>query len=290
MKKPIIKTFIPLSAVAAVFGLAPGAYAATSPVFSATFPASWNGTGTTVTDQSGAGNIGFQSGTVNATYSTTAVPSWATAGTGSMALGPGTAGIKVTPTALLNNTAVGSAGGFTYNIDFLWSGTDSTAFGHVQKLIDYAGTESLQLVTTPSGTATLEMVMDPGDTSANSSEQVVASTTVAQNTWYDVSLRFLTSGQVGSDLVGTASLWLDTTGSNPTLVSAGSAIKGLYGDSLARPIGIGEFGYGHTTSIIGLSGDIYDASIQLGAIPEPSTLGLGVLGGFGMMLFRRRKS
>src|ERR1035441_2271157 len=102
MKKPIIKAFTPMSAVAAVFGLAASANAAI-PLFQATFPASWNGTGTTGGDQSGGGNTGFQSGT--ATYTTATVPPGALAGTGSMALG-GAGGIKVTPTALLNNPSV----------------------------------------------------------------------------------------------------------------------------------------------------------------------------------------
>ena len=57
---------------------------ARSPVFNAAFPASWNGTGTTVTDLSGANNTGFQSGT--ASFTTAAVPPGALAGTGSMAL------------------------------------------------------------------------------------------------------------------------------------------------------------------------------------------------------------
>ena len=153
-KKHSQKSLVPASALAAGFALAAaGAQAQETPLFSATFPASWNGTGTTVTDQSSAGNSGFQSGT--ATYTTAAVPPTAAAGTGSMALA-GAGGIKVTPDALLNNTTVASDGGFTYNIDFLWNGTDSSSFSHLEKLIDYAGTESLQLVT-GTGSATLEM-------------------------------------------------------------------------------------------------------------------------------------
>jgi hypothetical protein len=63
---------------------------------------------------------------------------------------------------------------------------------------------------------------------------------------------------------------------------------------LNRPIGIGEFGYGHTTSIIGLNGDIYNASVDLGVapVPEPSSLALGVLsglGGIGMLWNTRRR-
>ncbi|HVM47097.1 MAG TPA: PEP-CTERM sorting domain-containing protein [Candidatus Acidoferrum sp.] len=289
MKKPTIRTFTPISAVAAVFGLAASSANAQN-VFTANFPASWAGTGTVVTDQGTPSNTGAMTGSTR-NYSTTAVPSWAAAGTGSLDLPSRTAGgIKVTPDQLLNNAAVLSAGGFTYNIDFLWNGTDSTQFTHIQKLIDYAGTESLQLVTTASGTATLEMTMNASDNSTVGNEQVVASTTINQNTWYDVSMRFNVSGQVGSDPVGIASLLIDTTGSNPTLVSAGSGMKGQYGDDYNRPIAIGEFGYGVSTSLIGLAGDIYSAQILLGAIPEPSTVALGALGGFAALLLRRRKS
>lgn len=277
MKKPIVKTFTPVSAVAAVFGLAASVVQAqTTPVFHADFPASWNGTSTTVTDQYGTSNVGFQSGT--ASYTTAAVPPGALAGTGSMALS-GVGGIKVTPTALLNNSAVATAGGFTYSIDFLWNGTDATGFGHTQKLIDYAGTESLQLVTT-SGSASLQMAF----TDDLGSSAPVVSTTISPNIWYNVTLTFGNTSMVGSDVAGTANLYVDGS-----LVSSASATKGTFGDGQNRPIGIGEFGYGHTTSIIGLYGDIYDASIQLGAVPEPSTLALGALGGLGMLL-RRRKS
>ncbi len=276
MKKRSLKTFTPVSAVAAVFGLAAGAHADSVPVFKANFPASWNGTGTTVVDQSGAGNVGFQSGT--ASYTTAAVPSGAAAGTGSMALA-GVGGIKVTPTGLLNNTAIANGGGFMYSIDFLWDGTDSTSFSHTQKLIDYAGTESLQLITA-SGSAALQMTF-ANDTGV---ESIPVSTTISPNTWYSVQLTFDSSGNslVNGDISGIASLFV-----NGSLVSSASATKGTYGDSLNRPIGIGEFGYGHTTSIIGLYGDIYDASITL--VPEPSMLSLGVLGGLSL-LFRRRKS
>ena len=116
MKKHVLKTFVPVSAVAAVFGMAaPATHANIIPIFEANFPASWNGTGTTVTDQSVpvTTNVGFQSGTTHATYTTAVVPPGALAGTGSMAL-DGVAGIKVTPTALLNNTAIANAGGFSY--------------------------------------------------------------------------------------------------------------------------------------------------------------------------------
>jgi hypothetical protein len=281
-KKGSLKKLTPIPAAAAVLALAASAaHAQTTPVFSATFPASWSGTGTAVTDQSSAGNTGFQSGT--ATYTTTAVPSGSAVGTGSMALN-GVGGIKVTGAGafpvdgLLSNTVVAADGGFTYNVDFLWNGTSSSSFSGAQKLIDYAGTESLQLVASSGTSATLEMnfANDAGV------ESTPVGTTILPNTWYNVTLAFNTEGNslVGGDISGLAGLYV-----NGNLVSLGAATKGTYGDHLARPIGIGEFGYGHTTSIIGLYGDIYNASIDLGAapVPEPSTLALSLLGGFGVM-------
>jgi hypothetical protein len=270
-KKSAQKAFAPVSAMTAGIALvAVGAQAQTTPVFTATFPASWNGTGTTVTDQSSAGNTGYQSG--SATYDTTDVPPGAAGGTGSMSL-TGTGGIKITPDALLANPTVAANGGFTYTIDFLWNGS-TTSFG-TQKLVDYAGTESLELDSLTAGTsATLDMTFG----SDSGSESTPVSTTIVPNTWYDVTMAFDTAGNslVNGDISGIASLYV-----NGSLVSSAAATKGTYGDSLDRPIAIGELGYGHTTSIVGLAGDIYSASIELGVVPEPSTMALGLLGGLG---------
>jgi hypothetical protein len=290
-KNGSLKRYAPMPAAAAVLAMAAsGAHAQTTPVFDATFPASWNDTSTTVSDLSSADSTGYQSGT--ATYSTTAVPPGAAAGTGSMAL-TGTGGIKVTgngttlPTdAILNNTAVAADGGFTYNIDFLWNG-GTTSYG-TQKLIDYAGTESLELDSVTANTsATLDMQFG-SDTGA---ETEAVSYAIAPNTWYDVTMTFNTSGNVlGStgDISGIADLYV-----NGVLVSSGSATKGTYGDDLDRPIAIGELAYGHTTSIVGLDGDIYSASVELGVapVPEPSSEVLSLLGGFAAfgMIWRSRR-
>jgi len=277
MKKNNIKTFTPISAVAAVFGLAASsAYAQTTPVFEYNFPASWNGTGTVITDVSAGGNNGHTVGTLALDA---AVPPGALAGTQSILTTAGAA--LTTANALLNNTSIFTAGGFTYNLSFMWNGTDSTSFGHTQKLLDYAGTESLQLVTT-SGSASLQMTF-ANDLGA---ESTAVSTTVLPNTWYHVQLSFDATSMVGGDVTGTAIMQVN---GGPLLL--GNATKGTYGDTLNRPIGVGQLGanFGY---LVGFKGDIYDPSVSLGAslVPEPSTLALGAVGGLGMVFLRRRKA
>src|ERR1035438_10127326 len=125
MKKPIIKTFIPFSAVAAVFGLAASVgHAQTTPVFEYNFPASWNGTGTTITDQSTGGHNGFSVGTLALAA---AVPPGAPGGAQSVNTSAG--GILTSANGLLNNSTIFGDGGFTYNVSFMWNGTDSSSFG-----------------------------------------------------------------------------------------------------------------------------------------------------------------
>ncbi len=260
MKGHITRTFASISAVAAAFWLAASiAGAQTTPVFEYDFPASWNGTGGTVTDVSSGSN----NGKTNSTPSLDPAPPGAPGGALSVDTSAG--GIVTNALQLLNNSAVAAAGGFTMSCSFMWNGTDLTSFAHTQKLIDYAGTESLQLVTT-TGSASLQMAF--ADDLGN--ESVPVATNILPNTWYGVTLDFGNTSLTGTgnqDVAGTASLFL-----NGSLVSQAPAIKGTSGDGLDRPIGVGELGspFGY---LVGFKGDIYNPSVSLG-VPEPSTLAL----------------
>ncbi len=271
-----------MSAVVAGMALAAaGAHAQT--VFNYNFPASWNGTGggagTAITDLSPAGNNGLSDGTISLAA---AIPPGAPGGTQSLVTTSG--GVLTHNTASLANATVAAAGGFTYSVDFMWNGTDSSSFGHTEKIVDYSGTESLQLVTS-AGSASLQMTF-ANDTGV---ESTPVSMTIAPNTWYDVIMSFNTAGNslVAGDISGIASL--SVNGGAPI---TGAATKGTYGDSLNRPIGVGQLGapFGY---LVGFKGDIYDPEVDLGAVPEPSSMAL-MLGGLGTMgamwNSRRRKS
>lgn len=279
-KTTTAKILTPLSGFAAMIALGvPGANAQT-PVFTYNFPASYNGTGSTVTDQSAAGNNG------NFTGSLTLSPAVPPSSTGnSISTTATTGGIQTTATGSLNNAAVAAANGFTFNTSFEWNGTDSSGHGHTEKIVDYAGSESLQLVTT-TGSASLQM------TFANNAgvETIASSMTIVPNTWYNVELVYDTTGNTidgNGDITG-----LETMFVNGAFVSTVSATKGTYGDGLNRPIGVGVLPI-PTLDLVGLNGNIYDASVILGpsAVPEPTSIALISLGGLAMgWKLRRRKA
>lgn len=256
------KTITPISVSVAVFALAASGICQTTPVFEYNFPASWAGSGTTVTDQSAAGNNGTIQGTLSLSAS---VPSGAAGGTQSITTSSG--GFRTTATGLLNNSLVAAAGGFSYDVAFNWDGTDTSAsFGGAEKIIDYAGTESLQLLVTGAGTADLVVRFDD---SVNA-----LSTPISPNTWYSVSVRFDTQGNAvdgSGNLDGIVSMSLN--GDAPITAAA---TKTAQGDNLNRTIAVGELSVG--TYLVGFKGQIYDPSVSLGVVPEPSTVALGVMG------------
>jgi hypothetical protein len=274
------------SAAVAAFGLVvitPGAaQAALTPVFEYSFPASWNGTGTAVTDLSSAGNNGIIKSATLPTLSTTVLPSDATPGTASLQTGSVSGSFQTTATGLLPNASIASAGGFTWSIEFLWDGTDSSSYSHTQKLIDYVGTDSLQLVTTSGGTASLNFALDGASP---------ISTTISANTWYKATAIFDTLGNPvsGTNTIdGMGTLTVTPVGGSSTTVSM-PVTKDAAGDGLSsRPIGIGEFGYISSTLFIPLYGNIYSASASLGVVPEPASLSLLGLGATALLARRKR--
>jgi hypothetical protein len=276
-KKTTARILTPLSGFAAMIALGvPGANAQT-PVFSYQFPASYNGTGSTITDLSAAGNNGTFDGTLSLSPS---VPPSASG----QSLVTTTGGVLTSGNGTLNNTAIAANNGFTFNVAFMWNGTDLTASAHTQKIIDYSGTESLQLVTT-TGSASLQMQFADN----TGTETIASSTTIVPNTWYDVELTYDTTGNVidgNGDITGMETMFV-----NGQFVSTVSATKGTYGDGLNRPIGIGQLGarFGY---LVGLKGDIYDPSVTFGpaVVPEPTSFALMGLGGLAAAWkLRRRK-
>lgn len=255
---------------AIVVGGAGAVRAAVTPVVEYNFPASWNGTGTAVVDVSGAGHGGITNSTP--ALSSALVPPGAPAGTSSITTNAG--GVVTSAAQLLTNAAVAAAGGFRYHTWLYWDGTDSTSFSHAQKIVDYAGTESLQL-TTSAGSAQLQMRFDD---SVNA-----VSTTILPQTWYDVTMTFDSQGNAVDglgNLAGMASLVVN--GGAPITAAA---TKTAQGDTLNRPIGFGELGssFGY---LVGFKGEIYDPSVSL--VPEPASAAMLGLAMTAVAVRRRR--
>lgn len=253
-----------------------------APVLQYSFPASWNGTGTTVTDQSPAGNNGIVSTTAanDPTLSTTQLPAGAAAGTASLVTTTG--GIQTSNKQLLSNAIIAAAGGFTYTAKFLWDGTTNS--NNVEKVIDYAGTESLQVDSMTAGSAAnLHFIFTTQDPTGGSNDITSGpSLPIVPNTWYTATATFNTEGNVvdaSGNLAGLATLTLTPDGGSTASASLPET-KTTYGDTLngGRPIGIGELGFTSTTlALVTLHGNIYNPSVATGVTPEPASLALTCL-------------
>jgi hypothetical protein len=262
-----------LSISLALVGLSGVQIVHASPVLLYQFPASWNGTGTTVTDLSGAGHNGTTTGAPTLSSNVPPVPF------GSQSIHTDAGGLRTNATSLLTNPVIAAAGGFRYDATIFWDNTDNTQ--HIQKIIDYAGTDYLQLqaVDTTLGTALLRFGFN--DTPAVGP---TLNTIVVPNTWYDVTGIFDTQGNaVAADgsLSGLASLIV-----NGVTIASENVTKTTAGDLLVRRIGVGNFS-NSANALLQFHGDINNASVQL--VPEPTILAtLGVAMSALMVLRRRR--
>lgn len=292
-----------MSAAVAAIGLVvvtPDAvHAATTPVLSYSFPGSWNGMGTVVTDLSPAGTNGIVSTTTakKPSLSTTLLPAGAAPGSASANTSAG--GFETNAKEQLTTTAVAAAGGFSYTAEFMWNGTDLTSNNHVEKIIDFAGTESLHVDTSITGgapgTATLGFLFSAQGVAPAPDINTGPTLVINANTWYNVIATFDTQGNVVSpvdgSIAGLATLRVTPVGGATTTASLLNTMT-TYGDGTAlgaRNIGIGELGLPSTTSTyVPFQGNIYSASVSLGVVPEPASLSLVGLGAAAVLARRRR--
>jgi hypothetical protein len=230
------------------------------------YPASWDGVAAVVTDLSPAGNNGSVAGTPTLSPM---IPAGMDPATQSLATLDG--GHRTDATSLLDNATLEASGGFVFETYFYWDG-GSAGFS-AQKIIDYAGTEFLQLEGAfPANTAQLRFGFND--------DVIGPATMVDANTWYHVVATFDTMGNsvVGGQIDGLASLVVN--GAPPITENL---TKSAFGDGLGRPIGFGTFA-GSSGGIVNLSGLVYDPTVAL--LPEPTSLALLALG--GLALLRRR--
>jgi hypothetical protein len=237
------------------------------PVFLYEFPTSWNGSGTAITDLSPAGN---HATTAGAPVLSPNIPPGAPNATQSINTDNG--GLVTNNTSLLTNVLIAAAGGFRFDATIFWNGGPGFGPNQIQKIIDYAGTEFLQLqaVNVAAGTATLRFGFND-----NTAVGPNLNTTINANQWYTVSGIFDTLGNAvasNGSLSGQATLIVNGN------VFTDMVTKSNFGDSLNRRIGIGNFSNA-TSAFIQFRGDIYSASVQL--VPEPAT---AMLLGWGMSI------
>ncbi len=239
------------------------------PIFSYQFasapPTSWDGTGASgaaVTDLSSAHH---DAATTGAPTLSTNVPAGAPANAESLATDGG--GMRTNQSALLNNSLIAASGGFKMDAWFNWDGTDNPQ--HVGKIIDYAGTDYLQIQGMNATPIVRFGFNDDSTIGTHLTAPIVA------NTWYHVTGVFDTSGHTlgsGSTLTGVATLYLNgvPVGSDTvTKLGVTSVPPGVSGDSFPNRIGVGNF-YLVTSASLQFRGYLYNPSVDL--IPEPTTL------------------
>ncbi len=213
--------------VLAVLAVTRAGWGQLEPVFRYSFPASYDGSSTSILDLSSAHNDGAMDSMGG--YLNGQVPPGFSGG--SLTGASGGHG-RTNATALLVNSVIEAAGGFTMEVWFQWEGT----YTNVRKLIDYAGTENLQ-----TNASRILFVFN-----SDVPNQSLAHPIVGQK-WYHCIAEFDTRGNtvVNGSITGTARLWIDDlSGAGLQLVASREMTKTNFGDGLNRPIGINRWAGG----------------------------------------------
>lgn len=272
------------------------ASAASHTILEYSFPISWNGSGVAA-DLSPAGNNGIVSGSpaVAAALPSGGIGKSLTTNSGGLLTS------AATESQLLLNNYVANNGGFSFEAWFRWDGTANASWP-TQKIIDYAGTESLQLFNPSGAHQTANEKVQFAFNSATDAANAV-SISISANVWYHAIATFNSSGHSidgSGSLAGVASLSIDS-GSGPTTATL-NVTKTNQGDGLNRPIGVGVLGLSGN-NVVNFDGQIYQPTVSLGVIPgapdglagvdvvapEPASLGLAACLGGPLLLARRRR-
>ena len=216
---------------------------ASAPVFIYRFPASFDGTTTSITDRGNGLNHGAMDN-AGGYYAGVAPPGMP----GGSISGNGGAHGRTDAIDLLNTIDVETHGGFKYETWFNWPGAQTILL----KMLDYAGTDYLY---TQAGNIRFRL-----------SDTTVLTHPIASNTWHQLSVFFDTDGntkeedtQYGGFMIkGHLYMYVDGALTD----GAANVYKTGYGESLGRSIGINR----HPTSGREIfTGFLYDPAIYLGA-------------------------
>ncbi len=223
-------------------------------VFNYNFPASYNGTGTTVTDLGPAANHGVTSGVLALSSN---IPVGAPAGTSSLNLVATPGRINTNAIDLITNASVAASGGFVYDFWFNPTGTNT---GGIKKIIDMAGTDLVAYDTNTVPRVTIGL-SDMGETAFYTGGGL------DPNGWNHVVVEFNSDGSqlIGNVVAGKLSVTV-----NGITQNFGAKTVGNFGNSLNRTIGIGQHPLGGEQ----FNGLIYNPTAFLGntglsALPTP---------------------
>ncbi|MEM7315290.1 MAG: LamG-like jellyroll fold domain-containing protein [Planctomycetota bacterium] len=212
----------------------------------------------TIVDISGAGNNAFagELAFLSTDVPTTGVP----AGSGDRSFDSSDptaiqgfeSGAVTDQILLLENFDIEAAGGFTFETWFKWNGG-----GAVNSIIDYAGTDKFVIDQRFGASTEMAMRMDPVDYPLGE---------VTAGEWHYAAFTFDSTGNtVDGNLAieGLATGYFDGL----TPIDLGVATKSDFGDSLARPFGIGQHPIGFDLDYF--DGTVYETRVSLGALsPE----------------------